>query len=316
MRLEDNVSEEIFRYTEIYWDIDRPHSRRRVLDKMFLDPASDFVWTKDGYLFNEERENKDVSQSLPYNKKKAKEFVDLAWLEEYKGRQRKGKWMPSPISEKSNLLNIPDNVKPDYLEGAYEIAKQAYAYFKTNSLDDYYIRVGDETQERMIQLVLNKEDSNYDSPYELHRLFNEGKLTFKTGKQFYKEQFESNIRRMCFALEDFFERYKQIKKQQSPIKVYLDDNREQPEGFDVQVCLASHVIDMLQFENVSLISLDNDLGNYSELEGYKVANFIEESAYHNSIKRLSVNVHSANTVRQKEIIASISQANKFWNKNG
>ena len=113
MRLEDNVSEEILRYTEMYWDVDRPHARRRVLDKMFLDLGSDFVWTKEGYLLNEEREVRLSGQALPYGQKKAKEFVDLAWLEEYKARQRKGKWMPNPIAEDCNLFKIPDNVQPD-----------------------------------------------------------------------------------------------------------------------------------------------------------------------------------------------------------
>jgi len=141
MRLEANVSTEIIRYTEVYWEIDRPHARRRVLDAMFLAPSTGFEWTTQGYLVNEERDAVITERAQRYGNIKCDTFVDIAWLEEHPVKGRRGTWVPTPISETCNLFKIPDNVAPDYLEAAYEIAQQSYVYLKTYDLTNYPTRV-------------------------------------------------------------------------------------------------------------------------------------------------------------------------------
>ncbi|MDG1950970.1 MAG: hypothetical protein P8J32_09230 [bacterium] len=311
MKLEDNVSKEIIHYTEVYWAPDRPHARRKVLDAMFLKPSSGFEWTEHGYLINEERDVFTANRSPRYGNLTAKLFVDMAWLEEQKVKGRRGAWIPSPISEDSNLFRIPENIQPDYLEAAYEIAQQAYLYLKTNDLSEYPTRVSQEQIQEWHDLV-HDGDIDYDAPTRYHMSHEDGELTMEWAINYEEEKFASKIRRMCYSLEDFFEIYRGIKAKQKPITVYLDDNRPTPKEFDVHIYTTKHCIELLEFGNVTMMSLDNDLGPYSPEEGYKVANHVEEQAFHGKIKKLAVHVHSANTVREKEIVRSISQANKFW----
>ena len=311
MKLEDNVSKEIQQYTEVYWSIDRPHARRKVLDAMFLNPSSGFEWTEHGYLINEERDLFTANRSPIYGSIKADLFVDMAWLEEQKVKGRRGAWVPTPISENCNLFNMPDNVHPDYLEGAYEIAQQAYVYLMTNDLSEYPIRVSQEQIQAWHDLV-HDGDLDYDAPTRYHTAHNNGELTMDWANKYEEARFGSLIRRMCYALEDFFVIYRERKQKQRPITVYLDDNRPTPQEFDVHIYTTKHCIELLEFGNVTMMSLDNDLGPYSPEEGYKVANYIEEKAFHGNIEKLTVHVHSANTVREREIILSISRANRFW----
>lgn len=313
MKLEANVNKEIIRYTEVYWELDRPHARRRVLDSMFLAPSTGFEWTTQGYLLNEERDNIIIEHAPKYGHKKSDIFVDMFWLEENPVKGRRGTWVPTPISENCNLFTMPDNVAPDYLEAAYEIAQQSYIYFKTYDLSNYPTRIPAERMQEWIDIIIDGDVDN-EAPTRYHMAHNDGELTLEWAQKHENEKFDSKIRRMGYALEDFFERYRELKSKQKPIKVYLDDNRPTPEEYDVHLYLTQHAIDLLEFENVTMISLDNDLGPYSPEEGYKVATHIEELAFHGKINKMAVLVHSANTVRQKEIVHAISQANKFWEK--
>jgi hypothetical protein len=311
MKLEDNVNKEIRQYTEVYWALDRSHARRLVLDAMFLTPSSGFEWTEHGYLINEERDIFTASRAPQYGTLTCKDFVDMSWLQEQIVKGRRGAWEPTPIIEECNLLNMPDNVAPDYLEGAYEIAQQSYHYMKSYDLSEYSAKASEQQIKTWYKMVKDG-DLDFDAPTRYHRADKDGELTMKWARDYEQTKFESKIRRMCYALEDFFERYKKLKSKQGSITVYLDDNRVTPKEYDIHVYTAQHAIDMLEFGNITTMSLDNDLGPYSPMEGYKVANYIEEKAFHGEIKPLTVHVHSANTVREKEIVRSIGQATKFW----
>ncbi|MBT0420858.1 cyclic-phosphate processing receiver domain-containing protein [Morganella morganii] len=87
------------------------------------------------------------------------------------------------------------------------------------------------------------------------------------------------------------------------MKVYLDDERETPQGF-VRVYWPDEAIKLLQTGEVTLISLDHDLGDDERGTGYDVLLWIEEQVYLNGFKAPKIIVHSANTsARQKMELA-------------
>jgi hypothetical protein len=95
------------------------------------------------------------------------------------------------------------------------------------------------------------------------------------------------------------------------MRIWLDDLRPMPEGFDKHVKTAEEAIALLAQGNVTEISLDNDLG--TTLEGYDVAKFIEMSAFQKTLKPLKVIVHSANPVARVNISIAIANAERYWN---
>lgn len=96
------------------------------------------------------------------------------------------------------------------------------------------------------------------------------------------------------------------------MKVYLDDLRPTPKGYDVRVYTAQGAIDVLSSGRVTHISLDNDLGEGDVGEGRDVAKWLENAAFHNDIPRCEIVVHSANPVARDYILKAIAQADKFW----
>lgn len=95
-------------------------------------------------------------------------------------------------------------------------------------------------------------------------------------------------------------------------KVWLDDERPMPEGFDKHVRTAGDAMDLLKSGGVSFISLDHDLGNDSNGTGYDVAKFIEEGAFLGTVPPMDVRVHSANPVGAAKIRMCIENAKKYW----
>lgn len=97
------------------------------------------------------------------------------------------------------------------------------------------------------------------------------------------------------------------------LRVYLDDCRPKPEGFDIRVLTAQDAIDILIQCQVEHISLDHDLGDENEVgNGYKVAAWIEEAAYRGTIPRLTWAIHSANPVGRKNMEAALRNADRYW----
>ena len=316
MRLEDTIDKQITTYPDLYWDLDRPHARRRVLNEMFINPNSDFEWTKDGYLFNTNQSGVQVECAPAYGRRKHDVFVDMAWLEENKGRQRRGPWMPTPFDESCNLLNVPENVQPDYLEAAWEIAQQTIEFLKTQDPKRYRIMPSDSQMMRDVDTVLDGKDDNFDVAHPYHKAHEDGILSLEWAIEHETKRAQSKMNLMRYAIEDtFLPFYDKVKKMQKKIKVYLDDNRKTPDGFDVHVYDANQLIQMIDHGNVEFVSLDNDLGPYCTAEGYKVAQYIEEQAFHNTLPRIAINVHSANTVASNEMNRAIAQSNKFWKEH-
>ncbi len=103
----------------------------------------------------------------------------------------------------------------------------------------------------------------------------------------------------------------QKESSQIGIKVWLDDVRPVPEGFDLWVKNSKEAIEALKKGGVSLISLDHDLGEESGT-GYDVAKFIEEMAFRGDMSPMEIRVHSANPVGAMNMMRCVKNARKFW----
>ena len=95
------------------------------------------------------------------------------------------------------------------------------------------------------------------------------------------------------------------------MKVYLDDARATPEGWE-RALTASHAITFLQGGEVTEISLDHDLGPPEAGTGYTVACWIEERAAAGEIRRLAWSIHSANPVGRAKMEAAMRSAERYW----
>lgn len=77
------------------------------------------------------------------------------------------------------------------------------------------------------------------------------------------------------------------------IKVYLDDERDTPEGW-VRVYWPEEAIALLASNKVAEISLDHDLGD-DERTGYDVILWIEQEVFEQGFNPPKISVHSANS---------------------
>lgn len=108
------------------------------------------------------------------------------------------------------------------------------------------------------------------------------------------------------------------------MRVWLDDDRDPSDpliikGFGsapdmVWVKTPYDAVSLLKTGEVTWISLDNDLGP-DVTEGYTVAQWIERQAFFGKVKRLTVRVHSQNSVRRKDMEAAIRNMDRYWSEN-
>jgi len=97
------------------------------------------------------------------------------------------------------------------------------------------------------------------------------------------------------------------------MKIWLDDKRPMPSGFNYHAKTALEAIRLLAAGGVTAISLDHDLGDVSGT-GYEVACYIERGAYDGSLAPVEVSVHSANPVGRERMELAISKARSFWSQ--
>ena len=95
------------------------------------------------------------------------------------------------------------------------------------------------------------------------------------------------------------------------MRVWLDDVREMPEGFDYWARTAHAVVSLLLHgHDVTYISFDHDLGQ--EKTGYSVATTIESMIQGGFLtKMIEYDVHSANPVGRKRIIQAMESARRY-----
>lgn len=96
------------------------------------------------------------------------------------------------------------------------------------------------------------------------------------------------------------------------VRLWLDDKRPMPAGFDVHVLKASHAAKLIRMGLVDCVSLDHDLGDESECgTGYEVACEIEALAMLGKLRRrLTVYVHSQNPVGVERMRCALANAAK------
>ena len=96
------------------------------------------------------------------------------------------------------------------------------------------------------------------------------------------------------------------------MKIWLDDVRPMPEGFDYWAKTAEDCIRQLETKGVSIVSFDHDLGKGKS--GYDVAKVIEEMAYTNFCTPIVWEIHSANPVGRRDIEMAMASAWRFWTR--
>lgn len=99
------------------------------------------------------------------------------------------------------------------------------------------------------------------------------------------------------------------------MKIFLDDVRVCPHGYDIQVYTAQEAINLLQMGNVTFISLDHDLGPDEAGTGYDVAAYLEKAAYFKEIPKLHWAIHSANPVGIANMKRALENADRYWDSD-
>lgn len=86
------------------------------------------------------------------------------------------------------------------------------------------------------------------------------------------------------------------------LRIWLDDERPMPHGFDHHARTTGEVIKLIRKGNVEFISLDNDLG-IGYAEGKTVAQYIEKMVLGGRMQYVDFHPHTANPVAWDEIMA-------------
>ena len=98
------------------------------------------------------------------------------------------------------------------------------------------------------------------------------------------------------------------------MKIWLDDERPMPEGYDQHCRSAESVIKAIKSGVVNEISFDHDLGEYA-LTGYDVAKFIEKETLAGRLNYIRCRIHTQNPVGRKNICAALQSIARYWMRN-
>lgn len=94
------------------------------------------------------------------------------------------------------------------------------------------------------------------------------------------------------------------------MKIYLDDERETPDGY-VRAYWPDEVINLLKDNDVEEVSLDHDLGDDDRGTGYDVLLWVEEQVAIHSYKAPILKVHSANVSAREKMESAIRNIEKL-----
>lgn len=95
------------------------------------------------------------------------------------------------------------------------------------------------------------------------------------------------------------------------MKLWLDDVRPMPPGYDRHVRTADEAIEALKGGQFDEVSLDHDLGEGCGT-GLDVAKWIECGAHSGDLDRLGWRVHSMNPVGKAAMESYLRSADRFW----
>lgn len=96
------------------------------------------------------------------------------------------------------------------------------------------------------------------------------------------------------------------------MKVFLDDVRKTPNGWH-RTYNCQETIEFLKNNKVDLLSLDHDLGENLDFDGYNVLLWIEEMVYTTDYKPPTIVIHSSNPSGVQKMILAIKNINKKLN---
>lgn len=98
-------------------------------------------------------------------------------------------------------------------------------------------------------------------------------------------------------------------------RIWLDDVRPMPEGFNIHCKSSKECLDFLFSINyqADLISFDHDLGENDT--SIPVAEVLETYAYHGNINPIKWQIHSANPVGRRNLEVILRRADKYWDEN-
>jgi hypothetical protein len=97
------------------------------------------------------------------------------------------------------------------------------------------------------------------------------------------------------------------------MKIYLDDERQTPDGW-VRCYWPQEVIELLKNNEVEVVSLDHDLGDDEKGTGYDVILWIEQEVFLTGYQPPKIVVHSANSSAKQKMengIKTIMRQSKF-----
>lgn len=94
------------------------------------------------------------------------------------------------------------------------------------------------------------------------------------------------------------------KNQETVMKVFLDDERETPDGWH-RVYWPEEAIQLLATGSVEEISLDHDLGDDAHGTGYDVILWIEEAVALRGFNPPKITIHSANASAAEKMRAGV-----------
>ena len=97
------------------------------------------------------------------------------------------------------------------------------------------------------------------------------------------------------------------------MKVYLDDERETPLGWE-RVYWPDEAIALLKTGEVTHISLDHDLGDDARGTGYDVVLWIEEAVATQGYNPPVITVHSANTSAREKMELGIQSIARLYER--
>jgi len=100
---------------------------------------------------------------------------------------------------------------------------------------------------------------------------------------------------------------------ETPIKLWLDDERPAPQGW-VRVYRADDVVRILSLYPVEAVSLDHDLGE-GMLEGYHVMQYLENEAYAGRCIPKEIRIHTNNPPARQRMEAALAQIEHFQERN-
>lgn len=97
------------------------------------------------------------------------------------------------------------------------------------------------------------------------------------------------------------------------MKLWVDDERPMPKGYDQHVRTAQEAIQALKTGLVETISLDHDLGPAESGTGYYVAKYIEEAAIKGELVPIKhMRIHTSNPVGRRNIAQALQNAARAW----